>query len=326
LHHNAILLKKENTMSRHVAPAPPAILRTSRVPALLGSLLICAAGTAMAEEKVVDRRFTVTPGGLLTVNADGARISVEGGDSTQVVVHMDVSGSQADLDDMKMSASQGEGGVTVEMRSQRVNWPNWGSRRKQASIEVTVPRNYRLEIRTTGGDIRLESIAGPSRVRTSGGNIVARDLKGDLDGETSGGDVRLESLEGAVKVHTSGGDIHAAGVRGDIKADTSGGDVRLFGIDGRIRANTSGGNVQCELVGANRGISASTSGGGVRLKLPRGTTGTLDAESSGGKINTDFTIATRHWEPHRLYGEINGGGEAIRVRTSGGGITLNAVE
>ena len=311
-------------MSRHGIPTPRKVVEVSIVRALLGSVLICAASAAVAAEKVENRTFAVKPGGLLTVTADGARITVTGADSPQVIVHMAIKGSQENLDDMKMSATQSAEGVTVEMTAQHLNWPNWGTRYKDAYIEVTVPRSYRVEARTSGGDVRLDSIAGPNRVRTSGGDIVARNLKGDIDGETSGGDVRLESMEGLVKVHTSGGDIHADGVRGDIKADTSGGDVRLLGIDGRIRANTSGGDVQCQLVGANRGISASTSGGGVRLMLPRGTVGTLDAQSSGGKINTDFPVSTTHWEPHRLNGAINGGGEEIRVRTSGGGITLSA--
>ena len=302
------------------------VARTSAARALLGTLLVLAATASMAEEKVLDRSFTVSPGGLLTVNADGASISVSGGDSDQVVVHMVAKASQKELDELKLSASQSEGGVTVEMlRSERRGWFNWGSWNMEADIQVTVPRSFRVEAKTSGGDVRLESVAGPSRIRTSGGNLVAKQVKGDLDGATSGGEVRLESVEGLIRVHTSGGNIHAATVRGDINASTSGGDVRLLRIDGKIRASTSGGSVRCELVGANRGISAITSGGSIRLTMPRDITGTLDAESSGGQITSDFPVATTRWAEHRLNGTINGGGEKIYVHTSGGGITLSAV-
>lgn len=293
--------------------------------ALFGTVLLFAATATLAEEKVFDRSFTVPPGGLLTVNADGARISVSGRDSSRVVVHMVAKASQKELDELKLSASQVEGGVTVEMlRPERRGWFNWGSWNMDASIEVTLPRSYRVEAKTSGGDVLLEGVAGPSRVRTSGGGIVARNMKGDLDGQTSGGGLRLESIDGSIQARTSGGSIHGATIRGDINAHTSGGDVRLLAIDGKIQASTSGGGVQCELVGANRGISASTSGGDIRLTMPKGITGTLNAESSGGTIRTDFPVTAMHWAEHHLNGSINGGGEAIYLHTSGGGITLSA--
>ncbi len=57
--------------------------------------------------------------------------------------------------------------------------------------------------------------------------------------------------------------------------------------------------------------------------LPKDITGTLDAQSSGGPIDSDFPISTTRWSEHRLNGQINGGGNEIFVRTSGGSITLN---
>ena len=306
-------------------PSMRKILRASTAPALLGSVLAFGATAAMAAEKAFDRTFTVMPGGVLNVNADGAYISVAGSDANQVVVHMVARGSQDEIDDIRMTASQSDSGVNVELRSDRRDGFNWSSHGQESSIEVRVPRSYRAETKTSGGDVRLESIAGPSRVRTSGGNIMAKGVKGDVDLETSGGDIRLESMEGSIEAHTSGGNIHSASIRGDIKANTSGGDLRLLGVDGKIRASTSGGSVECELVGANRGIMASTSGGSIRLRLPKDVAGKLEAESSGGSIDSDFPVATTHWEQNRLNGLINGGGPSIRVHTTGGGITLTAV-
>jgi Toastrack DUF4097 len=313
-------------MNRHgITSSTSQVIRPSTARALLTLALVFAATAAAAAERVFDRSFTVAAGGLLTVNADGANISVLGGDSSQVVVHMVARASQKELDQMKWSASQSESGVNVEMlRSERGSWFNWGSWNLDAHIEVTVPRSYRVETKTSGGSVRLESVAGPSRLRTSGGGIVAKDVKGGLEAQTSGGGIHLESVEGLIQAHTSGGSINAANVRGDIDASTSGGTVRLLGVDGKIRASSSGGGVQCELIGANRGVSASTSGGSIRLILPKDITGALDAESSGGGVHSDFPVTSTRWGEHRLNGTINGGGETIYVRTSGGGITLSA--
>jgi hypothetical protein len=296
------------------------------VQALLAGVLGFTAADSMAAEKVFDRSFSVRPDGQLTVNADGAAISVVGSDANQVVIHVVANASQKNLDQLQFSASQTDSGVTVELLrpKSRLSWLDWGSWDMDAHIEVKVPRTYRIDAKTSGGDVRLDAVSGPSRLRTSGGGVDLRNVKGDIEGYTSGGDIHADSIEGPIRVHTSGGSIHAANVRGDIDADTSGGDVRLLHIDGKIRANTSGGNVQCELVGANRGISATTSGGDVRLTLPKDIRGTLDAQSSGGDIVTDFPIATTRVVEHRLNGPINGGGETIHARTSGGDIKLSA--
>ena len=55
--------------------------------------------------------------------------------------------------------------------------------------------------------------------------------------------------------------------------------------------------------------------------MPKGTSGMLDAASSGGSITTDFPVTATRFSENRLAGSINGGGEPIYVRTSGGGFT-----
>ncbi len=304
--------------------------RRSLTPALRASfgavlVLAFATTTATAAERVLDKTFTVTPGGVINVNAEGANITVTGNDSSQVVVHMVAKGSQKDLDAMTLEASQGDGSIDIEMRRKdHGSWFNWSSWNEESRVEVTAPHSYRVQAKTSGGSVRLENVAGPSRLNTSGGSISARNVKGELEAHTSGGSIRVESIEGAVQAHTSGGGVSASSVRGDVDASTSGGSVNLVGIDGKIHASTSGGGVHCELAGANRGISATTSGGGIRVTMPKNATGMLDAESSGGSINTDFPVTTTRFAEHRLSGAINGGGEPIYVRTSGGDITLNA--
>jgi hypothetical protein len=295
-------------------------------PALLGIALASTAGAAPAASKTLDRTFDVSAGGVLTVEAEGAEISVTGNDTSKVVVHIESRGSQDELDEINLSAEQSSDGVRVEARRPRRGGFRWGSWNLETHIDVTVPRSYRVDGKTSGGDVRLENVSGPSQLRTSGGRVEAKNVKGPFEGHTSGGDVRIESMEGAVNAHTSGGNVVVSKVKGDVDAHTSGGDVRVMSVDGRINAGTSGGNVRCEVTGVNRGISATTSGGSVWLTLPKNATGTLDAQAGGGHIDSDFPISTTHWSEHRLSGQINGGGEEIYLRTSGGSITLNAAK
>jgi len=142
--------------------------------------------------------------------------------------------------------------------------------------------------------------------------------------KTSGGYIHLDDVVGKVVARTSSGNVIARNVRGDSDLKTSGGDIRAA-IDGKIAAHTSGGDVTAELVGENRGISVSSSGGDLTVRVPKGTTGALDAATSGGSVRTELPVTTTELGEHKLTGTINGGGNPIYARTSGGSIKVVAV-
>jgi DUF4097 and DUF4098 domain-containing protein YvlB len=274
----------------------------TRYPAI--ALILLAASSANGAEKTVERAFTVSPGGSLIVDADSASVHVSGSDTNQVTVRMSARGSQEDLASTELDAFQKGQEVTVVMRRGKRGWFNWGSWNGGGHIEVTVPPRLGINVRTAGGSVELTDTIGSAILRTSGGEIVAKNVNGN------------------VEARTSGGGILADNIRGDIDAGTSGGDLRLLNVDGKIRGETSGGSVQCSLVGNNRGISATTSGGSIQLTVPRTTTGNIEATTSGGGITSELPVATTKFEEDHVKGSINGGGQPIDVRTSGGSISL----
>jgi hypothetical protein len=269
------------------------------------ALVLLAACTAQGADKTLDRTFEVSPGGSLIVDADGASIKVSGTASNQVTVRMKLSGLERELAATTLDATQNGNQITATMkRSKGDKLFSWGSWSSESSIEVTVPRQFEIDVRTGGGNIDLKDTVGTVKLNTSGGDVIAK------------------NLDGVVSLRTSGGSITADKVRGDVEAKTSGGDVRLLNIDGRIKGHTSGGNVRVSLVGDNRGITATTSGGNVELILPRNTTADVSASTSGGNVSTDLPITTTVLKERRLEGTLNGGGQPIEARTSGGDIRL----
>ena len=68
-----------------------------------------------------------------------------------------------------------------------------------------------------------------------------------------------------------------------------------------------------------------TSGGGITLTLIPDIAVDVEAETSGGRVSTDFAVesAIQGKVPrNRLKGSINGGGPLLKLRTSGGSIRL----
>jgi len=272
------------------------------------AVLLLSASSLGAAEKRLDKTFTVSPGGLLVVEADSASVRVSGNDSNQVTIRMSANGSEDEVAATHLDAAQQGNDVTVTMKRQRKGggWFNWGSWNSEQHVEVTVPRNFNTRVRTGGGDVEQRDTTGTATLRTSGGDVTAK------------------NLGGTIELRTSGGEIVADTIRGDVDADTSGGDVRLLNIDGKIRGHTSGGSVRCSLVGRNRGISATTSGGDVELILPGTVAGNLQASTSGGDIATEIPVTTTITKDDHLSGSLNGGGAAIEARTSGGNIRVRA--
>lgn len=331
-----------------------------RVASALTVCLVALPSAVQAAEKRLDRTFSVAPGGRLTIDSDGSDLRVEGTGGNQVIVRIVLSGSQRTLERMNLSAEQSGNDVSVAAKQGDGKWTNWfGGWNVGGKIEVQVPREYDIDIRTSGGDIKVGQLKGNARGRTSGGDIQIVDVQGPVEMQTSGGDIRVEQVAGTTRVGTSGGDIEIAGLNGDLDARTSGGyiqlddvvgqvmartssgnviarnvrgdsDLKTSGgdiratIDGKIAAHTSGGDVTAELVGANRGISVSSSGGDLTVRVPKDTKGELNASTSGGSVRTELPVTTTAMSERKLTGTLNGGGNTIHARTSGGSIQVLA--
>ena len=286
---------------------------------------------AFAADKVFDKRFTVMPGGTLTVDTDMGAIIVTGGEGHDVIVHATASGPESRLRDFEMSADVDNHGVTVHGRRSNdwwldLSWLFGGG--MHARFEIQVPRDYQLELSTAGGAIEAQNIKGNVRGHTSGGHLKLESINGQIDVSTSGGAIQAQQLAGATHLRTSGGSVSIRDSVGDLEVRTSGGSVHLENIDGAVDARTSGGSMELSLRGANRGATLRTSGGSIRISLPKDIKATIDAHTSGGGVHCDLPVLSRRDEDrsrNELYGDINGGGPVVAARTSGGSISIRSL-
>ena len=284
----------------------------------------------------IEETFTVSEGGQLTINTSGGDVTVVTGavDKVRVearqVFHAADNADEAEEEakNLEFSITQNGDDVSAISKYKRTSskWFSWGRRGVSVSFTVTVPPHYHVKASTSGGDVEVADIAGRVEVRTSGGDIELGRIEGEIDAVTSGGDIDVEAGRGNIKVVTSGGDIRVERAVGDVRASTSGGDVRIEYVDGVVDASSSGGNVVArfasELTGA---ASLSTSGGNVTAWLPESAGADLNASTSGGSVKTDgLRVEVHHGGQgkNKLVGEINGGGERLRLRTSGGNIRV----
>ena len=276
-----------------------------------------AASASFAAGQSFDKRFDAPPGGRLTLETDVGSVIVVGRDTREVVIHAEMS----DSDHLQIAAEQNASGVSVTGHATQHSWFDWllfSSTRVRFTIAV--PRDYPVELKTSGGSLDVRSLTASVKGKTAGGSITVRDVTGPIDAHTSGGNIDAERINGSTQLGTSGGSIEIDDSRGDLDVHTSGGSIDLKSRDGRVKADTSGGSVHAE-VRINRGVDLSTSGGSITLLLPENASASIDAKTSGGRVESELLLSSTELAEHaHLRGAINGGGEPVVLRTSGGSI------
>ena len=285
----------------------------------------------------VDKTFVVQPGGHFKAITQGGDIVIKTSDVPEVrirakqVIHASTE-KEADeiLSKLTLTLEQTGNDVTAESKYEKRGVGTWfGSWPPvNVSFEVTVPKNFNLNLNTSGGDIAVESLTGNVRARTSGGDLKFARIDGDIDAGTSGGNIVLQEGTARAKLSTSGGDIQVDRAGGPTEVSTSGGNIELNSVATLISATTSGGDVRAVITGPlTQDTLLSTSGGEVDVKVAKGTGFQLDASTSGGDVRADgltITIEKGGSGKSRLSGAVNGGGPRLKLRSSGGDVTIRA--
>jgi DUF4097 and DUF4098 domain-containing protein YvlB len=277
-------------------------------------------------EKKVERVFDVRPGGELSLETDAGSVFVEAWEKDQVAVTVGMSGDAEQLRRFKLDFQATDSTVSV-LGKQRHRFFPWHWQSSDIEFRVKVPSAFRARVSTSGGEITAVGVRGNVKCETSGGDLTLSSIVGDVHGETSGGDVVIRNVLGDVQGHTSGGDIRVDSVAGAVRVSTSGGDIVLLRVDGKIHGETSGGSIEARLVGDNGGIHLETSGGNISVFVPKSITADVSASTSGGSVKCDLPLmVSGRISEDELHGKLNGGGNLIELSTSGGNIRIRSLD
>jgi hypothetical protein len=127
-----------------------------------------------------------------------------------------------------------------------------------------------------------------------------------------------------LEVENTNGTIRVTEVAGDHELDTTNGRIELVRCAGSLDASTTNGGIAAELVKLSPGQrnSLSTTNGRIVVTVPANFAAEVDAGTTNGSIKTDLPVATTRAGDNSLRGTINGGGAALRLRTTNGGIEI----
>jgi hypothetical protein len=272
------------------------------------------------EVSTFEKRFPLKPGQPASVSfrdSDGD-VKFLPGEGSEVLLKVwketkigDEAKARSLMDEIKVETSQQGNDVQVEIRYPK----HWGffinGPEVRVRSEVVVPRECRLECRTSDGDISVADIKGSLYLGTSDGDILASGTEGRIEARTSDGEVELDD------------------VRGDVKAKTSDGNIRLKGVVTVLDLETSDGDITVEALPESRAAGdwyLRASDGDIRLALAPDFSAEVRIHTGDGDINTSLPLILQgKTSEHDLQGVLGSGGRLVDLKSSDGDITLKSL-
>lgn len=165
-----------------------------------------------------------------------------------------------------------------------------------ASYEIVVPRDMRVDVDVSSGEVLVDGVTGGTEVEASSGAITAKDLSGKIDLESSSGDVNVTGASGDLEVNASSGEVTGDALTSD-----------------RVTVESSSGDVALGFAAAPDRVDLEASSGDVTVTLPSGQTAyRVDVETSSGDEQVD--LPTDPDAAHRITVEASSGDVKVSRR------------
>ena len=213
--------------------------------------------------------------------------------------------------------------------------------RQNVRIELAVPRQSHLKIKTTFGPIDLTSIdgnvelethyghievgdvAGNARLTTYGGHITAGDVGGDAKFKTNTGNIRGNAISGSAEAATGTGHIEFGKIAGPANLTAGGGTLKIREACRQVEAITGSGAISvCFVDQPQRDSTISTDCGTIDLGLLSDLAVNIHGTCKGGQILAPFISGSQQQVDRKL----NGGGERINVSAKYGSVRIRVTE
>lgn len=271
-----------------------------------GILALGSTGYANADE--VTKTFTVSGRPHVKVETDDGAVRVSTGDIKQVEIRVVYSGYRLDKD-LRVSTEQNGDSVDVIAKTSGGGFWSWGVRHSSLRVEVHMPKDADLNVRSGDGSVEAESINGSVDITTGDGSIT------------------VQGAKGSIRFHSGDGHIEARGLDGNVDASSGDGHIRLEGRFDGLNIHTGDGSVSAK---ASTGSKVATSwsihtgDGSVDLELPADLQADLDASTHDGHISSGLQMTVEGtFSSSNIHGKLNGGGQSLTIRTGDGSIHLS---
>jgi DUF4097 and DUF4098 domain-containing protein YvlB len=199
--------------------------------------------------------------------------------------------------------------VSIEVRVPHWNWSFFGgSHNRSVRVELRVPRELALNVRTSDGNVTASGVSGKIEFDTGDGNVTANSVRGDI------------------RMHTGDGHIDGHSLDGSLDADTGDGNLRIDGRFDALALKTGDGSIDAQVATGSKvanGWNLHSGDGHITLRLPSDLNAYLDAHTGDGSITLDIPVQVSGSLSHSaVRGKLNAGGGTLAVTSGDGSIHI----
>jgi Putative adhesin len=179
------------------------MMKITRIPMIAAAALtvLALAGPLKAAElqetERVDRTVPIRAGGQLRLKNFSGRVTITGGNRSDVVVHAVRRASRDRLDHIKLAITETGSGVSIEANKKDDDWRDRDNNVVETDFDIQVPADLVLDIDVFSSDIIVKDVRGRQRLHTFSGQISVGGAEAALDAETFSGDIEVKLQQGA---------------------------------------------------------------------------------------------------------------------------------
>src|SRR5262249_24103013 len=251
--------------------------------------LVVLSTLARAEEW--SKTFHISGKPDLKVETSDANISVDVWDQPTIEAHLTAEGYKIGAHGIRIEEHQAGDSVDLAVRfpHQHVSF-QVRPRHSKVNIDIHMPREGQVSLRTGDGNIRLIG------------------FKGNMVVETGDGHQDIESVDGNLNAHAGDGHIRASGRFDGLDVSTG---------DGRIETTVLAGSTVAN------GWNFHAGDGSITVQIPDSLSADVELHTGDGHINVDLPISVSgRMGTNNVHGKLNGGGNTLSIHTGDGSIRL----
>lgn len=294
-------------------------------------LMLISAGSAMAQNVLVDTQKSYSNIKAIEVNGGWLDVSYEGGYSSSVEVTAYLASNDTDQDIIFVTVGDVLK-ISLERKASNYSWNN----RNKGYIKITGPEAMQLDFKNSSGTLEISKVSSSqTSLKVSSGKVSASDIKGDLMVKATSGNLYLNAIAGDVVADLTSGNADIMDIQGDVEFQATSGSLTAEGVNGKLSASFTSGNAKLANVSelgtlkfTSGNVRASNSGLGNQTVL-EGTSGNFTIQTPSNLKAYNFSLKAS--SGNLKVGSIstgktlevsNGAGATIRGSISSGNITI----
>ena len=256
--------------------------------ALFSAVLVACVPALRSEEW--HKSFTVGAQPDLRVDAKDGSITVKSWSEKSILARVTTTGWKIGSGELDIIDRQTGDHVELTLRLPSMSW---GGTRRSIQVEISVPRETKLDLRTGDGAIRVNDVEGEMRLTSGDGSVTAE-----------------------------------SAVLGPVTARTGDGRISMRGRLTNLSLRTGDGSIMVEALPGSRPASSwrvETGDGSVTMRVPSDFAANVDLHTGDGSLTVDLPISTDQRDKRTVRGKLNGGGPVITVHTGDGSIKIGRI-